>query len=127
MNRAYLLTAWAFLAASISQPAAAQSMRADIFLQKAESLKKKGPLALISGDMGTLKKEMRGSADQLRTERLAALKAGRKPSYCPPEEGGLGVEEILNHFHSIPAAQRSRMSTKDAFKGLMVKKYPCRA
>ena len=127
MKRAYLLTASAVLAASISQPAAAQSMRADIFLQKAEALKKKGPLALLSGDMGKLKKEISGSAAQLRTERLAAVKAGQKPSYCPPEKGGLGVEEILGHFQSIPAAERSRINTKEAFKRLMVKKYPCRA
>lgn len=128
MKRACLLTVSAFCFASISQPATAQSMRADIFLQKAESLKKKGPLALLSGDMGKLKGEIRGSAEQLRAERLAAVKAGSKPAYCPPEKSGsLGVEEIMSHFQSIPAAERSRMSSKDAFKRLMVKKYPCRA
>lgn len=127
MKRACLLTAAAFLVASVSQPAAAQSMRADIFLQKAESLKKKGPLALLSGDMGKLKGEIQGSAAQLRSERLAAVKVGQKPSYCPPEKGGLGVEEIMTHFHSIPASERSRINTKEALKRLMVKKYPCRA
>lgn len=128
MKRACLLTASAILVVSISQPAAAQSMRADVFLQKAESLKKKGPLALLSGDMGKLKGEIQGSAAQLRAERLAAAKVGQKPAYCPPENaGGLEVSEIMGHFESIPAAERARINTKEAFKRLMVKKYPCRA
>ena len=126
MKRACLLTASAIFVGSISQPAAAQSMRADVFLQKAEALKSKGPLALLSGDMGKLKGEIQGSALQLRAERVAAVKAGQKPSYCPPEKSGLGVEEIISHFQSIPAAERPRMTTKEAFKRLMVKKYPCR-
>lgn len=128
MKRAYLLTASALLVALVSQPATAQSMRADIFLQKAEALKKKGPLALLSGDMTKLKGEIQGSAAQLRAERLAAAKAGQKPAYCPPANaGGLEVSEILEHFQSIAPAERSRINTKEAFKRLMVKKYPCRA
>jgi hypothetical protein len=112
----------------LATPAAAQSMRADVFLQKAQALKAKGPLALLSGDMKKLQGEMRGSAEQLRAERLAATKAGQKPAYCPPEKaGGLKVSEILGHFQSIPAAERSRINTKEAFKRLLVKKYPCRA
>ncbi|QIL03162.1 hypothetical protein G7078_10490 [Sphingomonas sinipercae] len=126
MVRAGVLAA--LVAAVWAAPASAQSMRADIFLQKADALAAKGPLALLSGDMGKLKAEMRGSAEQLRAERLAAVKAGQKPVYCPPaQQGNLGVSEILDHFRSIPVAERSRMTTKDAFKRLMMKKYPCPA
>ena len=105
----------------------AQTMPVSTFLAKANALKKKGPLALFSGDLGLLKKEITGSAARLRAERLAAKQAGRKPAYCPPEKpSALGVEELLAHFNSIPAAQRN-MSVQAGFAGLMRKKYPCPA
>ena len=106
----------------------AQTMPAATFLAKAEALKKKGALALFSSDMGLLKKEMAGSANVLRTERLAAQKAGRKPAYCPPaKQSGLSPDEIIGHFRSIPPAQLQRMQVKDGFRGLLAKKYPCPA
>ncbi len=109
-------------------PAAAQSMPLPTFLAKADSLKKKGPLALFSGDLKTLKREMQESAKLLRAERLAAAKAGKKPAYCPPEKGvAMGAEEILDHLRAIPVAERARMTSKDGFRSFMAKKYPCKA
>ena len=106
----------------------AQTMPLPQFLTKATALKKKGPLALFSGDLKLLQNEIKGSAGQLRAERLAAVKAGRKPGYCPPEKGSqLGAEEVLSHFQSIPAAQRQRMQVKDGMRSLMAKKFPCPA
>ena len=107
----------------------AQSMPVPQFLAKAEALKKKGPLALLSGDLGLLKKEVTQSAKLLRAERLAAKAAGRKPAYCPPEGSGssLGSDEVLGHFKSIPPAQAARMRVKDAMRSLMAKRYPCPA
>lgn len=106
----------------------AQNMPLPQFLTKANALEKKGAMALFSSDMGLLKKEIRASAGALRTERIAAQRAGRKPAYCPPEkQSGLGVGEILGHFRSIPADRRARMTTRDAFRSLLAKKYPCPA
>ena len=106
----------------------AQNMPLNQFLTKANALEKKGPLALVSGDFGLLKREMQNSFKQLRAERLAAKAAGRKQAFCPPEKGAsLGSSEILSHFRSIPQPQRDRMRTKDAFRNLMVRKYPCPA
>ncbi|MBA3678293.1 MAG: hypothetical protein H0W74_12985 [Sphingosinicella sp.] len=105
----------------------AQNMPLNQFLVRATALEKKGPLALLSSDMNLLKKEITESAKALRAERLAARAAGKKPAYCPPEKsGGVGVEEILGHLRSIPEPQRARMSSKDGFKSLLVRKYPCR-
>ena len=127
MSFAFKFMARAALVMSAA-PAAAQSMPLPTFLTKADALKKKGPLALFSGDLKLLKKEMQESAKLLRAERLAAAKAGKKPAYCPPEKaGGLDAEEVLSHFRGIPAAQRATMSTKDGFRSLMVRKYPCKA
>lgn len=104
----------------------AQAMPLSQFLAKATALEKKGAMALFSSDMKLLKKEMAASAKELRAERLAARAAGKKPAFCPPEnQSGLAVAEILGHFRSIPAAQRDRMRTKDGFRSLMARKYPC--
>ena len=106
--------------------AAADAMNVAIFLQKAEALEKKGMMALFSGDFKVLKKEVEGASAQLRTERLAAQQAGRKPAFCPPAKGGsLNPNELLAHMRSIPAGQRSQTEVKDGLRGLLARKYPC--
>ncbi len=109
--------------------AQAQNMPLNQFLAKAAALEKKGPMmALLSSDFGRLKKEMQASAKEIRAERLAAKAAGRKQAFCRPEKDGpLNSNEILSHFRSIPQPQRDRMRVKDAFRSLMVWKYPCPA
>ena len=107
----------------------AQSMPVPQFLAKADALKKKGPLALFSGDLNLLKKEVTESAKLLRAERLAATAAGRKAAYCPPEGAGssLGADDVLGHFRSIPAALAAKMRVKDGMRSLMAKRFPCPA
>ena len=106
----------------------AQNMPLDQFLTKATALERKGPLALLSSDMGRLKRELQNGARELRAERLAARAAGRRQAFCPPESGGaLGAGEVLSHFRSIPPAQRDQMRSKDALRSLMARKYPCPA
>ena len=107
----------------------AQSMPVPQFLAKADALKKKGPLALLSGDFGLLKKEVTESAKLLRAERMAAKAAGRTPAYCPPKGAGssLGAEDVVAHFRSIPPAQAARMRVKDAMRSLLAKRHPCPA
>jgi hypothetical protein len=104
----------------------AQNMPVSTFLAKADALKKKGPLALLSSDIGLLKSEVQNSGKALRAEQVAARKAGRKLSYCLPEKAAFNSNELLAHFQSIPPAQRS-MRVRDAFAGLVRKKYPCPA
>jgi hypothetical protein len=111
----------------IALPAAAlqaQSMPVSTFLTKADALKKKGPLALFSSDIGLLKKEIQNSAKTLRAEQIAAKKAGRKLPYCLPEKASFNSTELLDHFRSIPAAQRN-IPVQAGFAGLVRKKYPC--
>ena len=103
----------------------AQNMPLDQFLAKATAVEKKGAMAVFSSDVRLLKKEMAASAEYLRTERLATQSGGRKPAYCPPAKQSLNNVEILTHFRAIPAAQRNVMRTKDAFRSLLAKKYPC--
>lgn len=110
----------------LAAPISAQAMPASVFLAKAEALMKKGPMALFSGDVGLLKKEMQTSGSQIKAERLAAVKAGRKPDFCPPAKASMNSNELLNHLRAIPAAQRA-MPFKTAYKSFLVKKFPCPA
>lgn len=106
---------------------AAQAMDVATFLAKADALKKKGMMALMSSDYKVLKNEVVTHSLALRAERTAAERARRRPAYCPPAKSGLGTEEILAAFRSIPAAQRPRTEVKDALRALLARKYPCRS
>jgi len=108
----------------VAAPVSAQAMTVSEFLGKVEGLKKKGPMALFSKDIGFLKKEVVTAGKQLRAEQVAATKAGRKPPVCMPVKAEINSNELLGHFQAIPAAQRG-ISVKSAFAGLMNKKYPC--
>ncbi len=106
----------------------AQAMPLPQFLAKATALEKKGALAIFSGDLKLLQKEVTASAGALRTERLAAAKAGRKADYCPPAKGvQIGAKEMLTHFRAIPAAQQQRMRVRDAVRSYMMRRFPCPA
>ncbi len=107
---------------------ALQAMPVSQFLSKADALEKKGAMALFSSDIGVLKKEITDSAAQLKAEREAAVRAGRKPAYCPREgvKGSLNSKEILTHFRAIPPARRG-MQVKDGLRSLFARKYPCPA
>lgn len=118
-----LILAAAVLAAPLT---AATAMPLSEFLPKAEALKKKGAMALFSSDMGVIKREMESSGKQIRAERLAAVKAGRRPEFCPPAKAAINSDELLNHLRAIPAAQRD-MPVKSAYKSFLVRKFPCPA
>jgi hypothetical protein len=105
---------------------AAHAMTVAVFLQKAEALKRRGPLALMSSDLGLLKSEVRTAAAALKTEREAASRAGRRPAFCPPGQVSLGADEVLTAFRAIPEPQRQRMQVRDALRQYMARRYPCR-
>src|SRR5215218_9625588 len=94
----------------LALPAAvsAQSMPVSTFLAKAEALQSKGPLALLSSDIGVLKREVAAAIVSLRGERLAAEAAGHKPAYCPPGKSSMNSKELLAGMRAIPAADRPK-------------------
>lgn len=106
--------------------APAQSTNVADFLQRSEALKAKGALALFSGDLKLLKNEVVTAGGQLRAERLAAQKAGRKPAYCPPGNGGkLDSDQLLALLRAVPPQDRARLQVKDALRAHFVRTYPC--
>lgn len=114
-------------ALSIAIPAgAAQAIPVSNFLQRADALKAKGMMALMSSDYKALKNEIVGASGALRQEQVAAKAAGRPMAYCPP--GGkatLDSNEILSAFHTIPVAKQPQIDVKDALRSLLAHKYPC--
>lgn len=106
--------------------AAASAMPVSEFLAKAEALQKKGAMAMFSRDLRVIMNEGKASSAALRAERLAAVKAGRKPGYCPPAKQSMTSTEVMKHMQSIPPARRS-MSFKAALGEMLARKWPCPA
>lgn len=115
------------LLVAVSAAASAQSMPVATFLAKADALKAKGPMALFSGDIGVLKSEMQNAGLQLRAERQADLKAGRKSAYCPPAKAALNSDELLTAMRAIPPADRARTPVKAVLRTHLIRKFPCPA
>lgn len=105
----------------------AQSMNAETFNKRAVALQKKGPLALFSrGEIKALMTEGQAATVKSREIRLAAIKSGRKPRYCPPPgKGSMNSDELMKSLAMIPVAERSRIDMTEAMTRYLVRKYPC--
>ena len=113
---------------SVAAPAlAAPAGTAQNFLDGANRLKAKGPLALFDGDYRRLKSEAVAAGNSIRADRIAAERAGRPILYCSPKpRAQLGDYEFLDRLAAIPAAERQTLSLKAAMLRVLQKKYPCR-
>lgn len=117
---------YALLLAAPLLIAAAGDMSVATFLHKADALKAKGPLALMSSDLGLLKREFEGSGRHYRAQLEADKRAGRQPSSCPPAKASLSSDEILAELRRVPPADRARTPVKQAFAAMMARRFPCR-
>ncbi|HET9146222.1 MAG TPA: hypothetical protein VFN81_09065 [Sphingomicrobium sp.] len=116
------------LALSVSIPAfAAPPGTAQNFLDRANRLKSKGPLAFFDSDYGRLKAEATAVGRSIGDDRIAAEKAHKPILYCSPNaRAQLGSFEFIDGLEAIPPAERATMSLKDAMIRVLQKKYPCR-
>ena len=116
------------LALSVSIPAfAAPPGTAQNFLDRANRLKSKGPLAFFDSDYGRLKAEATAAGKSIGDDRIAAEKAHKPILYCSPNaRAQLGSFEFIDGLEAIPPAERATMSLKDAMIRVLQKKYPCR-
>jgi hypothetical protein len=70
--------------------------------------------------------EGKASAGKARELRLAAVKAGHKPRYCPPEgRKGMGSDEYMRGLAAIPAAERAQIDMTEATTRILARKFPC--
>jgi hypothetical protein len=113
---------------ALSVPAVAAPLgSAQNFLDRAERLKAKGPLAFFDSDYPRLKAEATAVGKSIGDDRIAAEKAGRPILYCSPSpRAELGSFEFIRGLEAIAPAERGRMSLKDAMIRVLQKKYPCR-
>ncbi len=113
---------------ALTLSAGASAMPVSTFVTKAEALQKKGPLALFSSDLKLLTKQIKADAAVLRADNKAAEQAGRPKAYCtPPKGGSLNDKEIFAAMKAVPPAARAGTDTRDVLRGVMARKYPCRA
>jgi hypothetical protein len=121
-----ILLAVAVLAA-VPAPAATPGSAQD-FLERAERLKAKGPLALFDSDYGRLKAEATAAGKSIGDDRIAAERAHKPILYCSPNaRAELGSFEFIHGLEAIPPAELQRMSLKDAMLRVLQRKYPCRS
>ena len=124
MSNANLLALVLFVAtpALPASPGTAQN-----FLDRANRLKAKGPLALFDKDYGRLEAEATAVGKSIGDDRIAAERAGRPILYCSPHaRAQLGSFEFIDGLEAIPLADRAHLSLKDAMIRVLQKKYPCR-
>lgn len=106
--------------------APAQSMTVDDFLTKRSALRAQGAAAAGSKDAALLQREMETIKRAYRGDIVAARRAGKTPHSCPPSNGkALTEDQFFAELERIPAAQR-KMSMKDAFYSIMLRRFPCR-
>lgn len=112
-----------------ASPLLAQSMNAETYHQRAAALMKKGPMAMFSrGEIKALMDEGKKAGERAREQRLAALKAGSKPRFCPPEgKQVMGPQEFMQRLAAIPRAERQRIDMTEALNRITAAKFPCPA
>src|SRR6478736_1474009 len=103
MRKAFLL----FLSLSVATPAlSAAPGTAQNFLDRANRLKAKGPLAFFDSDYGKLKAEATAVGRSIGADRVAAERAHQSILYCSPHpRASLGSFEFIGGLEAIPADQ----------------------
>ena len=100
-------------------------MSAAAFLAKADALRAKGPMALLSGDMKVLKAEGQAAGLAYRARLKADKAAGKPPHSCPPPKSRINSTQVIEHLRAYSPTTRTRTTMKMAIADLMVKTYPC--
>ncbi len=121
------MKAWVLGAALLVLASPAQAMSVQTFLVKAERLKRMGPMALFSGDLKLLLRQVKADAAAIKAERVLAQKSGRQPAYCPTSETQLGEKDILAAMEAVPAARRASTDTKTGLRSYFTRRFPCPA
>lgn len=119
----------AVLTASLAASGAAQAAPGDMsvaaFLAKADALRAKGFMALMSRDYSRLKSEATAAGLDYRSRLKAERTAGR-PSSCPPQPTRIDSPMLMAHLRGYPEGERARVPLKAAMADLFIKTWPCR-
>lgn len=115
----------ALLLTAVPIAAAPGDMSAAAFLAKADALKAKGMMAMMSSDIALLRDEAQAAGRAYRAKLAADKAAGRAAESCPPAKASMGSAALIAYLRSYPEAQRTRLTMNAAVAELLRKKYPC--
>ena len=109
------------LAAPSVLAAAPKPMTVETFLQKSDSLERRGVLAAMSPDAKVLQREAQASFEDW-------IRQARPPVACPPKGRTFrgDPQRFLAMLRAVPPAQRSHISVREAFRRDWNKRWPCR-
>lgn len=105
-------------------PSLALAMTTGEFIAKADKLKARGMMAMMSSDIGLLRDEMKAVGLAYRADVTAARGKGRTDLGCPPPKGQAKMEaaQLIAAFRAMPPAT----PVKAAFYRHMAQRFPCR-
>lgn len=105
-------------------PSLALAMTTGEFVAKADKLKAKGMMAMMSPEIGVLRAEMKTVGEAYRADVTAARAKGRTDLGCPPPKGKASVksDELIASLRAMPPS----LSVKAGFYRMMAQKFPCR-
>ena len=114
--------------ALLALPVAASSITVAEFLARAEALKAKGMMAMMSSDLPVIRGEMQAATSSYRADVDAARAKGRTDLGCPPPKGQAKIssDTIMTDLAAIPKAAQAKMTVKAGLYAAMAKRYPCR-
>jgi hypothetical protein len=114
--------------ALLAMPFATNAMTVAEFLAKAEALKAKGMMAMMSSDLTVVRSEMQAATTAYRADVDAARAKGITTLGCPPPKGQvkLSSDVILADFAATPKAAQKRTTVKAGLYAIMVERFPCR-
>jgi hypothetical protein len=120
--------ALALAGALLTVPTLAPAITVAEFLAKAEALKAKGMMAMMSPDLPVVRGEMQAATTAYRTDVDAARAKGGTDLGCPPPKGQAKInsDTIMADLAAIPKAAQARTTVKAALYDVMRKRYPCR-
>jgi cell division protease FtsH len=83
----------------------------------------------LSGEeIKALMAEGKAAADKARQARVAAIAAGKKPRYCPPDgPQAMPSSEFMTRLSAIPPAERAHIDMTEAMNRILERKFPCKS
>lgn len=126
--RALVFTLTVALALTSLTPglARAQEMTVQQFLTRTERIPR-NPLALLSPDVGRLKRVYEQALSTVYREQMLAQREGRRPATCIPSSFSMSDTEALGYFNAIPRQRREAMTVTQGVRGWMARRFPCSA
>jgi hypothetical protein len=102
----------------------AHAMDAETFFVKAVALQKRGIGAVFAKDLKPMARIFEEAAKSVKAENEAARTAG-SPLFCAPKKYRMNAEQFIGEFSRIPKERRQVQSVRDAWREIVIRRFPC--